>query len=208
VESSLGSEPKEFLTTFRANNGHAGNLFTIEARSDIIIEAFDVHAGSTESNLEFKIYTKYGDFSRQDDYPSSKWTEICSTTIDGQGESKPTHVPSPAIKSVAIKANTRQSFYMTFTSPIIKYTNALIDPEYMRTDDIVFVASAGAQFPFKYYFPNRVWNGVIYYKLGDDGTAAIQGSDTMVETPAGGHDSSGEEQRFWTYGAVARRNPP
>jgi hypothetical protein len=206
---ALSDDTESFLTTYVSNNGHSGNLFTIEAKFDMIIETFDVHTDSTSDNLELKIYTKFGDFSRNDDNPSGTWTEIADTTVQGQGEFQPTHVPSKDVSTVAIKANTRQSFYITFTGPYIKYTSALVDPDIIQNNHLSFVAGAGAQYPFKYYFPNRVWNGVIYYRLGDDGTADVRGSETAVDEPASSSGAGRDDNPvFWTSASVAPRSSP
>lgn len=205
AEQDSGTSIKEFETTFASNNGYSGNLFTIEAKNDMVVEAFDINAGSTEAGLELRIYTKYGDFSRDDLNPGSTWTQISSTTVDGQGESMPTHVPSEAIRSVAIRAGERQSFYITFTDSHMKYTSALLDPNYLSNDDVSLVASAGTQYPFKHYFANRIWNGVIYYKLDGGTTADFQGSDTSVDTTSGAGQES--QWNYATVGAVEARPP-
>ncbi|CAB9504868.1 Peptidyl-Asp metalloendopeptidase [Seminavis robusta] len=203
--SSLPVPSRAFQTTFSSNNGYAGNLFTIEAKTDLIIETFDINAGSREAGLELKIYTKHGDFDRFDFQPSLTWFELCSTTVNGQGESNPTHVPASAVKTVAVKANDRQSFFITFTGPYMKYTSALLDPNYLTNDDLSLVSSAGTPHPFTHYFPNRIWNGVIYYQAGSAYDADLQGIDTVVTNPrpAGRHD----RERTGSYGAVATRNP-
>ena len=212
TDLALSDSVSSFLTTFVSNNGHSGNLFTIEAKEvDIIVETFAVHTASTNDNLKLKIYTKFGNFSRQDGDPSIAWTEIADTTVEGLGEFQPTHVPSKDVQSILMKANTRQSFYITFTGPYIKYTSALIDPNIIQNDHLRFLASAGTQFPFHYYFPNRIWNGVVYYKVGDDGSADLQGSDTAIED---GDSSQGEgpsnvaDNPIWSSASVAPRSSP
>jgi hypothetical protein len=202
----LGSKTRTFQTTFASNNGYAGNLFTIHAKSvDLIIETFDIHSGSTVEALELKIFTKYGDFDRSDVDPSSNWHEICNTTVKGQGESVPTHVPADTVRSVAIKANDIQSFYITFTGPHMKYTSALLDPNYLTNDDLSVVASAGTQYPFKPYFANRIWNGVIYYQTGIGDSAEVQGFETVVLNP--GEQAAPGEGGTLGYGEVATRFP-
>lgn len=184
-DPGLGVETKLFQTTFSSNNGHAGSMFTIQAESDVIVDTFDINVGSSEKGLELIIYTKFGDYNREDVDPSTTWTEICNTTVEGQGESNPTHIPSDAVKSVAIKANERQSFYITFAEPYMKYTSELLDPIYLGNEDISLVASAGTQYPFQHYFENRIWNGNIFYRLEDGKNANIQGEDTKIEYPPG-----------------------
>lgn len=199
------AETKSFQTTFASNNGYAGNFFTIQAKVNIVVETFDVNAGSTETGLELKIYTKFGDYSRNDVDPSSTWTEVCVTTVDGQGESKPTHIPSEAVKSVAIKSNERQSFFITFSEPYMKYTSTLFDPNYYSNEDISFVASAGTQYPFAHYFENRIWNGNIYYQGADGEAADIQGQDTAVASLIGGQSEGRDDT--WSYGSVVAHPP-
>jgi hypothetical protein len=201
---ALGSTMKSFQTTFASNNGYAGNLFTIQAKGDLIIETFAVHSGSTVEGLELKIFTKHGDFDRSDVDPSSNWFEICSTTVTGQGESVPTHVPANTVRSVAIKANDKQSFYITFTGPHMKYTSALLDPNYLTNDDLYVVASAGTQYPFKPYFANRIWNGIIYYQTGIGDSAEVQGFETVVANPG---EAAPEGVGAIGYGGVATRSP-
>lgn len=124
---------KMFQTTFASNNGYAGNMFTIQSKTDIVIDTFDLNAGSMDV-LGVQIFTKYGDFDRNDN--PTEWIEICSTQVEGKGESKPTSVPTEAVKSIAIKAHERQSFYITFDSPSMRYTSALLDPNYLGNDDV------------------------------------------------------------------------
>ena len=135
VNTDMGQAvAKTFHTTFSSNNGYSGNLFTIQSKTDIVIETFDLNAGST-GMLDLIIYTKYGDFDRND-VPSANWIEICSTQVQGEGESKPTHVPKETVQSIAVRANQRQSFYITFTDPVMRYTSALLDPNYLGNDDV------------------------------------------------------------------------
>ena len=204
--NALGVESKSFQTTFQSNNGYAGNLFTIQAKTDMVVERFDINAGSTDKGLQVMIYTKFGDYGRSDADPSQQWTEICATTVDGQGESKPTPIPAEAVKSVAIKANEKQSFYITFTEPYMKYTSAILDPEYLSNEDVSLVASAGTQYPFQNYFANRIWNGNIIYHVGDGTAADIQGRQTKVMNPSGQQSNTGEES-VYAYGAVSSRQP-
>lgn len=209
TDLALNDSVSSFLTTFVSNNGHSGNLFTIEAKVDIVVETFAVHTDSTNDNMALKIYTKFGDFSRLDDNPISAWTEMADTIVQGQGEFHPTHVPSKNVRSVLVKANTRQSFYITFMGPYIKYTSALIDPNIIKNNDLQFVAGAGTQYPFNYYFPNRIWNGVIYYKVGDDGAADLLGSDTAVEEDARADSGTSDTGNLiWSSASVAPRASP
>ena len=133
--SSLQGETRVFETTWASNNGYAGNLFTIQAKTDIILEAFDLNSGSTEG-IGVKIYTKFGGFDRSDIDPASNWIEICSTRVQGRGESLPTHVPAADVKSIAIKGNEKQSFYVTFQGPFMRYTSALLDPNYLSNEHL------------------------------------------------------------------------
>ena len=202
---AMGSNTKTFQTTFASNNGYAGNMFTIQAKAaDLIIETFDVHTGSKMEGLELKIFTKYGDFDRSDVDPSSNWYEICNTTVNGQGESLPTRIPAETVRSVAIKANSKQSFYITFTGPHMKYTSALLDPNYLTNDDLALVASAGTQYPFKPYFANRIWNGIIYYHTEGGDNAEILGVETVVLNPG---NAGMEGESTLGYGEVETRHP-
>lgn len=205
--NGLGLDLKSFQTTFESNNGYAGNLFTIEAKTDMVVERFDLNAGSTEEGLKVMIYTKFGDYGRNDVDPSQTWRVICSTTVDGQGESNPTHVPAEAVKSVAIKANEKQSFYITFTDTYMKYTSgANLDPDYLSNEDVSLVASAGTQYPFQSYFDNRIWNGNLIYHLGDGTKADIQGRETKVMNPSGQQSSTGAQgNNVYAYGVVSGR---
>lgn len=208
TDATLSANTSSFLTTFHANNGYSGNLFTIEAKVDMIVETFDVHAATKDADMELKIFTKAGDFSDFEDDPELSWIRVANTTVQGQGVSVPTHVPANVVKTVSVKANTKQSFYITFTGPYIKYTNGLIDSNVLQNDHISFIAGAGTQYPFGSYFLNRIWNGVIYYRVGDDGSADVVGSEAVVKTPMGPLNSEGKGHGAISASVAPRPSPP
>lgn len=205
--NELGVQYKTFHTSFQSNNGFAGNLFTIQAKTDMVVERFDLNVGSTDKGIHVLIYTKFGDYGRVDADPGRYWTEICNTDVDGQGESKPTQVPFEAVKSVAIKANERQSFYITFTANYMKYTTGAVDPNYLSNEDVSLAASAGTQYPFQGYFPDRIWNGNVVYRLNDLDSADVQGRETEVKSVSGSEQVYAEEGNSYAYGAVSTRQP-
>mmetsp|Transcript_4764 Transcript_4764/g.6891 ORF Transcript_4764/g.6891 Transcript_4764/m.6891 type:complete len:1246 (-) Transcript_4764:33-3770(-) len=149
---------EQLTTMFAGGNGQAGNMFTIRSSEDIVVTDFDIHTYST-SQIEVYIYTKEGEYTgfEQD---SSAWTQICSTRVQGEGSPNPTHISAEAIDSVSIGVGQNQSFYITLSESKIRYTNGI-----PATDDgiIQIINSSGNKYLFGIDYPNRIWNGNIYY---------------------------------------------
>ena len=152
---------EELVTSFQGGNGQAGNMIDVVPKEQITVQAFDIHTSSFEE-VTVLIYTKEGTYEGYI-HDMSAWTLICHTTLAGAGSSTPTHVPASAVQAVTIEAGATQAFYVTLTESVIRYTNGIIVAE---DNNLSITSSAGNRYPFGESFPNRIWNGVLYYTAG------------------------------------------
>jgi hypothetical protein len=154
-----GNQVAEQLTTmFAGGNGQAGNIFEIKVSKKIVVTAFDIHTYSATNAHVFAYYKKgtYVGF----EHDQEAWTEIANVWVQGAGSPNPTHIPAEDVTPVTVEAGETCSFYITLTESKIRYTNGIITAD----DGIVnFINSSGNKYPFGMDYPNRVWNGILYY---------------------------------------------
>jgi Metallo-peptidase family M12 len=153
--------PDKLTTTFAGGNGQAGNMVEIVASQNIVVTALDIHTYSTQSVHVF-VYMKKGTYVGFEQN-SDAWTAIADTWVEGKGSPNPTKIPAKDVIPVPITAGETYSFYITLTESSIRYTNGAIAA---RDGAITFVRSSGNKYPFGASYPNRIWNGILYYTQG------------------------------------------
>lgn len=166
TDSSLVVE--QLLTSFQGGNGQAGNMIDIVAHQPITVKAFDIHTYSN-ATVDVLVYTKKGTY-KGFDKDENAWELICEAQVMGQGSPNPTHVAAEHVTPVVIEAGQTQAFYITLTERSIRYTNGVVEVD----DGIMAItSSAGKKYPFRDTYADRIWNGVVYYTVGEPDRTAF-----------------------------------
>ena len=197
--SIVGQSP--LTTTFASNNGASGNMFDIRATNaaGVTVRTFDVHLNAGTYDLNVYIPTTGGTHVGIEQNPGA-WTLIGSATgVTSAGINVPT--PLPVCVAQFIPAGTTQGFYVTTTTSGIRYTTGtgfLVGDVYASNTDLEFLAGTGNGANFGSVFgppsASRIWNGNIYYDLGDtSGSPCTFASVTPYGVGCGSNDP-GEAQ--------------
>ena len=160
----LGQGPlTELLATMASGNNHRGNMFSITAINDVIIDAFDAHP---MGNTTIEIYYKAGGFAGFENNAGA-WTLVGSAAVVAQPMGTPT--PVPVTIGLTIPAGQTYSFYVSSTNLAVSlnYTNGISAGSVYSSDaNIQFIEGYGIEYPFSGApFSPRVWNGIIHYSL-------------------------------------------
>jgi len=156
--SVVAKTTSSITTTFVGGNGQAGNMFDVTTNKRIKVKSFDIHTYS-DTSVRVLVFTKKGTYEGFEKVQTA-WTKICDTLVYGAGSPNPTRIPREAVTSVTIRAGETQAFYVTMTDPNIRYTNGIVSA---NDGTVSFVKSSGVRYPFGNAYPNRIWNGVLYY---------------------------------------------
>lgn len=156
-------------TTFNGGNDHRGNMFDIEANSDIEISGFEI---SPRANTNYAIYYREGTWVGNAG-SSDGWTLLQTGAINGVALGNPSDfiaLDTP----LSIDLGTRYSLYITSTNTAVSlnYTDGSQVGAIAAADDFLTIYQGGGlEYPFTngagnggVYQP-RIWNGTIYYDL-------------------------------------------
>ena len=155
-------------TTFAGGNGQSGNMFEVNAlnAAGITVTAFEVNTNSTTVG-DFEVYGLVGNYAGNENNAAA-WTLIgAATGVPCNGAGVATALPICVDTFVA--AGTTQSFYVTHSDTnIVAYTNGtLAGNVYASNADLEFIEGSGHAYPFQANFTPRVWNGNIFYNVGN-----------------------------------------
>jgi len=157
----------ELETSLAANNQQSGIMFRVEVQqSDVHILQFEIHANNAGALYDAKVYMKEGSYVGFERTPSA-WIKIQDVTgVESQGENNFTALPPLLSNSVSLSAGTEYSFYVTLTSPNMKYTDGSADDAiFASNNDLHLLEGVGKAFPFGATFPQREWNGKLRYAV-------------------------------------------
>ena len=155
-------------TTFAGGNGQSGNMFEVRALNPagVTVTAFEVNSQSTSTG-DFEVYTLAGSYAGNENNPAA-WTLVgAATGIQCNGAGVPT--PLPICVNAYIAQGTVQSFYVTHADTnIVAYTNGTVQGAVFAANaDLEFYEGSGHSYPFVNNFAPRVWNGNIFYNVGN-----------------------------------------
>lgn len=184
----------ELTTMFSSNNGQAGNMFNIIAKNTITIDSF--HVNATQSTL-MEVWYRQGSYIGYQTTQTG-WTKLGEYTVNAAGSDNATSLP---VGGLTIPAGETYGIYITYAQGTgIRYTDGTGNNEVYSNDDMTLEAYHGGS-RFNLTFTPRVWNGTVFYSIGDGGTAsgcespkvivnanvtAYPGTDagiTQIETP-------------------------
>jgi hypothetical protein len=162
-------------TTFASNNGQSGNMFDVGATSaaGVTIKNFEVNLDAGTWDLEVYV-SNTGGTHIGNEQNSAAWNLVGTAAgIVSAGVNVPTLLP--ICVEEFIPAGSTQGFYVTVTNgTAINYTTGtgfLQGDLYASNADIEFFAGTGNVYPFGAIFgppsASRIWNGNIFYDLGD-----------------------------------------
>ena len=160
--------PVSLETTFAGGNGNFGNMFDINAVTDVTVQSFDIH-GDTGATFDVEVYAKSGTYIGSETDPGA-WTLIGTAPgVVSNGDGVAT--PLGLALNYAMAAGETHAFYVTptdFSTGGFNYTNGTGVGNVFASDaNIEFLEGAGSGYPFNgTLFSPRVFNGNIIYDAG------------------------------------------
>ena len=190
LSAAAATAQSPLTTTFASNNGQSGNMFDVVALTDLTVKSFDVNVDA--GTWDFEVYTlPSGQAYLPEVANAAAWTLVGSATgITSAGLNLPTQLPICA--NTFVPSGVTQAFYVTVTNGTsMNYTNGSTTGTLFASNaDIEFYEGAGVAYPFASNFNPRVFNGNIYYDLGDTTAAGCffpsPSSVTSVGSGCGG----------------------
>lgn len=194
--------PMTLPTTLAGGNGNFGNMFDINALTNVTIQSFDIH-GDTGAVFDVEVYAKSGTWVGSENNAGA-WTLIGTApgvVSNGDGVVTPLNLTL----NYAIPAGETHAFYVTptdFSTGGFNYTNGTATGNVFASDaNIEFLEGAGKGYPFSgTTFQPRVFNGNIQYEAnagGGGGMVVDFTCDdlgftevTVTATDAAGNESS------------------
>ncbi len=169
-------------TTFIGGNGADGNIFSVRAKKDIILQNFEGHI---DNSGIVKIYYLLGPYAGFENNPGA-WTLVDSAFVTSNGSNTATAIPIQL--NMEIDSNEIVSFYITTNGAggSVGYTDGVLEGALFSSNgDIEIFEGQGMTYPFGGNFTPRVWNGRINY------CPNINYCDEITTTYAGGNGLDG-----------------
>lgn len=144
-------------TIFTGGNGHAGNMFDLQASTCAAVTGFDVNV--EPGTWSMQVFVRQGGYAGFENNAGA-WSLLGSATITSAGTNVPTFLP---IGGLTMQPNVPYGIYVTAdNSGAINYTNGanVYDNGTLR-----LTAGVGKSYPFANTFTPRTWNGTVYYDL-------------------------------------------
>ena len=191
-------------TTFAGGNGNFGNMFDINALTDVTLLSFDVNAQNGVT-IDVEVYAKSGTWVGFEGNAAA-WTLIgTATSVVSNGEGIAT--PLNLTLGYAMLTGETHAFYVTPTDPGgaggFQYTNGTTTGAVFASDtNIEFLEGSGVGYPFDggTVFQPRVFNGnIIYDTLGGGGGGAC--ANALLEVNQDVEDTC---MAFTTQGGIAQ----
>ena len=169
-----GCTPDSLATTLAGGNGNFGNMFDINALTDLTIDSFDVH-GEDGVTFDVEVWAKTGTWVGFENDPGA-WTLIGTApgiVSNGIGFDTPLNLDL----GYAMATGETHAFYVTPIDPPsggFRYTNGTTVGAVFASDaNIEFLEGAGNAYPFGTTFSPRVFNGNILYCVGGGGGGPV-----------------------------------
>ena len=181
-------------TTMAGGNGQAGNMFDLNATTDISICSFDVHTSAAAPGLVAEVYTvTAGGTYVGNEANAAAWTLVGTTTFTGLGPGVVT--PLNMSLGITMPAGTTLGFYVTVQGTVpafLAYTNGTnLGGVFASDANLTFYEGAGIAYPFAATFAPRVFNGNIVYETGLTPTCAPPPPVWQTNSPASSVDVDG-----------------
>lgn len=170
-DNAVSKVAGKLLTTMEGGNGSYGVMFDCVPIEDVVVDGFNLHVALT-TTYYVEIWTKYGTHLDHEGNFTA-WTNVLppGTPMDGQGLNMISPVPVGDFEPVPIKAGETQAFYITLTTPALRYTNSQDEVGKLYRNDFdsggVMQVAAGigvGTYRFAKFFQKRNFNGEILYR--------------------------------------------
>eukprot|EP00592_Proboscia_alata_P028718 CAMPEP_0194447672 /NCGR_PEP_ID=MMETSP0176-20130528/129142_1 /TAXON_ID=216777 /ORGANISM="Proboscia alata, Strain PI-D3" /LENGTH=684 /DNA_ID=CAMNT_0039274555 /DNA_START=965 /DNA_END=3019 /DNA_ORIENTATION=- len=156
-------------TSYTGNNGSYGTCFDIATKKNpIVVQGINIHV-QTNNLVLVEVYTRVDTHVGFENMKAA-WTRIVHSNVRGRGRFRPTKIPPSHMVAVYIPANSTQGFYITITTPDLRYTNinskigtGCVGESTNEVDLLVGVGIGG--YPFGQTYQNRLFNGELVYAL-------------------------------------------
>lgn len=194
-QQTTGSDIYELITTYEGGWIQDGVMFDVRAapiagstastsdeNEGLVVLAFDILTPNKDEQVCVEIYTKQGTFEGHDTTQNS-WTFLGSVSVLGQGKNKPTHIPIGSFDPTHIPLDATQAFYITTQNENMRYTafkdaenktgSVFVSENHSNQDSergmsIEILTGVAKNYPFGESWPDRVFNGAMLYRLGND----------------------------------------
>ena len=181
LSAAIAPTQSPLTTLFASNNNASGNLFDVVALNDLTIQSFDVNLVSGTWDIEVYTLPTGASYLPEVNNPSA-WTLIgAAAGVVSNGPDVPT--PLPICLSTFVPAGSRQAFYVTTTSTAqsMRYTNGTATGALFASNaDLELYEGSGSYYAFQNNFNPRIWNGNIYYELGDRRSVIVETFSTAA----------------------------
>uniref|UniRef100_A0A7S4VGZ2 Transmembrane protein n=2 Tax=Ditylum brightwellii TaxID=49249 RepID=A0A7S4VGZ2_9STRA len=201
---------REIETTFEDDTGSYGNIFNVvstrKTGGAVLIKGIELYT-DVDYDVAYEVYTKPNSFQSSDTLRDlSTWTLIADGFLVGlEGKlNVGTALPSSEIFSpVTIYPGQTQAFYVTLTTPDLRYVNGSalgitdVGETFVANDELAIQSGVGVgNYPLNAqakFFSPRVWSGSIYYVTEEEPCPT---SDSPSAPPCTNHGSSVVETLF------------
>lgn len=174
---------REIETTFDYNLGSGGNMFTVEAKRDILVESLAINSNSRGQG-EVKVYTRQGGYAGHIS-SSQGWQLIYNNPAVTHGRRGEITELGDFQNAVSIKSGDIQSFFVTSTRGLV-YKSGDQEGSPFTSDESLTILQGigtGSTFSDTVHSP-RVWGGIMRYSVapehtcGDGICAMTEGSES------------------------------
>ena len=149
-----------------STTSQAGNMFDLIALVDITITALDIHSVSN-NNQSFEIWSRSGGHVNHEKSSYGWYLKACGI-VSSQGLGMPTHIDS--LIPLYVETNERVGIYTVFTDgAYLSYSKGTlgVGSVFVQNNSLQILEGIGSVYPFSTVFKNRIWNGSVYYMIGN-----------------------------------------
>jgi subtilisin-like proprotein convertase family protein len=150
--------------SFAAGSGQGGNMFDVNALSEVLINSFEVNSNSAPGDLvDFEVYFKTGTWVGSD-MTAGDWT-LVATVTDAVSAGVGSGTPLGLSLGINVAAGDTVAFYVTSTDGVnVRYTpGGGVGNVWASDANIEVLEGAGKVYPFLNTFQPRNFNGRIVY---------------------------------------------
>jgi hypothetical protein len=157
----------QLTTYYFGGNHHNGNMFNLNTfGSALTITALDINVSQLTGSSVLEVYLRTGGYNGFESTPGA-WTLVSSNSIfSANATGTPTNVN---VADFGLSPYSLYGMYVTLTGggDYLEYTEGFSTAS---NSVLGFSGGTGNGYPFAATFPNRVWNGTIYYHIEPSGT--------------------------------------
>ncbi len=154
---------RRLATTFDGGSGQDGIMFDVLPKDNLTIKGFDLHLFEiSETNV--RIYTKEQSFSGSENRPE-EWTLVVNQNVTGKGSNVATKVAVDEETVLHLAKERLQAFYIVVGNGTrLRYTQGSgTGNSASSNENLVIFEGVGVASEFGSIFPDRIWNGALYY---------------------------------------------